>query len=106
MSIGPVFECPSSLVSGLPLLASSIAVDVDVLHDVEANGWVGRYVFRTRFATIIGRQHNHNNVIRMWLHFSWKHAFNPFHWPADFRLLTNIERLLRENGAHSCDWDF
>lgn len=106
MSIGPVFECPSSLVSRIPMLASSMGVHVEVLDEVEPNGWVGRYVFRTRFATIIGRRHNKNSVSRIWLHFPREHAFNPLHWFADFRLSSKIEYMLRENGAHSCDWDF
>ena len=106
MSIGPVFECPNNLVSRIPTLASSMGVHVEVFDEVERDGWVGRYVFRTRFATIVGMRHNKDSVSRIWLHFPTEHAFNPLYWFADFRLSNKIEHLLRENGAHSSDWDF
>jgi hypothetical protein len=106
MSMGPVVECPSGLVSRIPMLASSMGVRVELLDEVELNGPMGRYVFKSRVATIIGERRDNNNVSQIWLHFPSAHAFNPLYWFADFRLSSKIECMLRENGAHSCKWDF
>jgi len=104
MSIGPVLECPKSLVDCLPELVSSVGVKIEILDRVEPNGWEGQYVFKTSLGHIIGRRHVKDNICRIWLTFPREHAFNPLYWLADFRLCGKLERMLQENGASPCDW--
>ena len=106
MSIGPVLECPSGLDGRIPELAHSRGIRVEVLDIPESSGFVGQYVFRTRFGRIVGRRHFKQNVCRIWLTFPREHAFNPLLWMADFALSQRVERLLLEGGAHPCRWDF
>ena len=105
MGIGPFLECPEGLVARIPKLVSSVGVKVEVFEDGKTSGYVGQYVFRTRVGRVVGRHYKKSNVDRIWLVFPREHAFNPLHWPADFRLSVKIERMLRENGARACRWD-
>lgn len=104
MSIGPVYECPSDLVPKIPELALSMGMLVELQNETTAKQ-DGFYLFKSRLGRIIGRRYCREGVYRIWLHFTREHAFNPLYWFADFRLSNKIERMLRENGAHQCDWN-
>ena len=102
MSMGPILECPDGLASRMPELAQSAGIRVEVPHMAEPGGAVRQYVFRTRFARIVGRLCYEKNVCRIWLTFPKEHALNPLFWMADFTLSGRIERMLLEQGARPC----
>lgn len=108
MGIGPVFECPESLVERLPAICRDLRLSVEILgtggRDV-GRGYMNYCVFGSWLGRIDGRLSVCDKVHRIWLIFPKSHVLNPLLWPVSFRLVRRIEALLVDHGALRCDWE-
>ena len=104
MAIGPTFECATSLVQQLPLLAASQDIRMEIVNCDEPDALDVYCVFKTSYGRIDGHLNTKGATPRFWLTFPRVFALNPLLWPLNFYLIRKVETILLRNNAKRCDW--
>jgi len=104
LAIGPTFECATSLVQQLPLLAASHNILMEIVDSDEPGALNVYCVFKTAYGRIDGHLNVMGAMPRFWLTCPAPFALNPLLWPFNFHLIRKVETILLSNNAKRCDW--